>query len=610
MKTATRADDLAILGDLLQAGLQSKLSESVPVQVRCLLKDGTLVILVENPADVVLNSQQTFDFLEQTILEEHSSVSPQVEMYLKVAGQKQAYASHLFALEPLAQANASDTPVEDVPDAPAIPDSPGAQTSGSTSVKTEPSQSPEASETPSTLPHPWDEPIQENDSQRNEPPQETPAPVQGRLKPALIPLIVAGTGLSLLFVASTVYVLSRPCVVGSCKVIPEAQALSQTSATRLQNPQSGKEVLEAQQQLKEAIQLLEPIPAWSSHHGKAQELIKAYKAQAEQVNQMVTALKTAARASYKSENPPHAPSQWIEVQNMWREAIAQLEQLPTDSNLQPLAQEKIQAYKANLGQTSQRLLKERQAQGYLKAAKDAGLIAQARQGVAQSSEHWQLVYSTWQTAMNRLKQIPQGTMAYQEAQQLTAMYTPQMATARDRKTEEQIAANAYKQGLRLAQLAKESQANNQWTVALSQWRNALSYVNQVSTDTFYHGKARSLAGSYSNALKQAQAQLQLVVKVQQARRDLNQTCYGKTKVCFYTIDSNFIKVRLTPTYLELVRQTSLNARVKGDSNTQTGVVNHILTLGEALEAISDNSRIPLEVYAPDGNLIQTHSPVI
>jgi hypothetical protein len=119
-----------------------------------------------------------------------------------------------------------------------------------------------------------------------------------------------------------------------------------------------------------------------------------------------------------------------------------------------------------------------------------------------------------------------------------------------------------------------------------------------------------LAGSYSNALKQAQAQLQLVVKVQQARRDLNQTCYGKTKVCFYTIDSNFIKVRLTPTYLELVRQTSLNARVKGDSNTQTGVVNHILTLGEALEAISDNSRIPLEVYAPDGNLIQTHSPVI
>jgi hypothetical protein len=606
MKTATRLDDLAILGHLLQAGLQSKLSESVPVQVRCLLKDGTLVILVENPADVVLNSQQTFDFLEQTILEDHPSVSPQVQMYLRVAGQKQAYASHSFTVEPLAQAKASTTPVEDASEAPGIPDSAGAQTSGSQSVETEPSQSPEASETPSTLPHPWDEPLQENDAQPNEPPQETPAP--GRLKRALIPLIVAGTGLSLLFVSSVVYVLSRPCVVGSCQVIPEAEALSQKSIARLQKPQSGKEVLEAQQQLTEAIQMLEPIPAWSSHHSKAQELIKAYKGQSEQVNQMVTALKTAVRASYKSENPPHSPSQWIEVENMWREAIAQLEQLPTDSNLQPLAQEKIQAYKANLGQTSQRLVKERQAQGYLQSAKDAGLIAQARQGVAQSSEHWQLVYSTWQIAMNRLKQIPQGTMAYQEAQQLTAMYTPQMATARDRKIQEEIAANAYKQGLRLAQLAKASQANNQWTVAVSQWRNALTYVNQVPTDTFYYGKARSLAGSYSNALKQAQAELQLAMKVQQARRDLNQTCYGKIKVCFYTIEGNLIKVRLTPTYLEVVRQTSLNAKAKGDSNTQTGVVNHILTLGEALEAISDNSRIPLEVYAPDGNLIQSHSP--
>jgi hypothetical protein len=50
----------------------------------------------------------------------------------------------------------------------------------------------------------------------------------------------------------------------------------------------------------------------------------------------------------------------------------------------------------------------------------------------------------------------------------------------------------------------------------------------------------------------------------------------------------------------MVRQTALNAQVRGDSNAQAGVVNHILTLGEALEAISDNARIPVEVYNPDG----------
>lgn len=601
MKTATRPDDLAILGNLLQASLQSKLSESVPVQVRCWLQEEALVILTQHPQDVVINPQQTFSCLEQTILDQHPSVGPEVKLYLRIAGEKQPYAFHAFTVQPPTPTTTPSTPVTDLPEATELPES------SSNSEDSEPTQTPDAGETASTSPHPWDQPLPE-DVPLSESPQEVPAAQKSQSKQSLLPLIAAGAGLSVLIFSSTLYALSRPCVIGSCQTIPEAQALNQKSTNTLQKPQSGKDVLEAQQQLTEAIHLLEAIPLWSSQHDQAQDLIKSYQAQADRVDKMVTALKTAARASYKSENPPHSPSQWMEVQTMWRDAIAQLEQLPKDSNLQPLAQEKITAYKTNLAQTNQRLLKEREAQGYLQNAKDAALIAEARQGVAQSLEHWQLVYTTWQTAINRLKQIPQGTTAYKEAQQLTAQYLPKMASARDRKTQEQIASNAYNQGLRLAQRAKESQASYQWSTALTQWRNALTFVNQVPSETFYYGKAQSLVGIYNTALKQAQAQLQLAMKVQQARRDLNQTCYGKTKVCFYTIDNNVIKVRLTPTYIQLVRQTALTARTKGDPNVQTSVVNHILTLGEALEAISDNSRIPIEVYAPDGNIIQSHSP--
>lgn len=595
MKTATRPDDLAVLGNLLQAGLQSKLSETIPVQVRCLLKDGTLAILVQHPPDVVLNPQQTFGFLEQTILAEHPSVAPQVQMCLRVAGIKQGYASHSFTVQA----------AENVAAAPGIPTPPPATDSPAGATKpSENPQMPDASE----LPHPWDQPIDGDNLPPHEPPEVASTTGSPKSKRGMIPLFVAGAGFAGLIFFTTLYFLTRPCVVGACQVMEEAQALSQKSTAILQKPQSGKEVLEAQQQLTQAIQMLESIPPWSSQHGRAQELIKAYKTQAERVNTMVTALKTAARAANRSDNPPHPPSQWVEVQSMWREAISQLEQLPTNSNLTPLAQEKIQLYKSNLAQTNQRLVKERQAQVYLQAAKEAALIAEARQGVAQSLEHWQLVYSSWQTAMTRLKQIPQGTMAYQEAQQLKAQYLPKIATARDRKTSEQIAANAYKQGLRLAQQAKASQLNNQWSGALTNWRNALNFINQVSSNTYYYGKAQSLVGSYTTALKQTQAQLQLAVKLQQARRDLNQTCYSKTKACLYTIDTNIIRVRLTPAYLQMVRQTAFTAQNSGDSKAQTGVVNHILTLGEALEAISDNARIPLEVYAPDGNLIQAHSP--
>lgn len=601
MKTATRPDDLAILGNLLQASLQSKLSETVPVQVRCWLQKQTFMILTQHPQDVVINPQQTFSCLEQIILNEHPSVGPDVKLYLRIAGQKQPYAFHSFTVQPQTPTTTPPTPAADVPNTADLLEN------STHSEETEFISHPNTEETAATLPHPWDQPIPE-DIPLSEQPQETLIEEKSPSKQSMLPLIVAGTGLSVLIFFGTLYALSRPCVIGSCQVIPEAQALNQKSTNTLQKPQSGKDVLEAQQQLTEAIHLLEAIPMWSSQHGKAQELIKSYQAQAEQVNKMVSALQTAARASYKSDNPPHAPSYWMEVQTMWRDAIAQLEQLPKDSNLQPLAQEKITAYKSNLAQTNQRLLKERQAQGYLQNAKDAALIAEARQGVAQSLEHWQLVYTTWQTAMNRLKQIPQGTTAYQEAQQLTAQYLPKMATARDRRTREQIAANAYNQGLRLAQLAKESQVSDQWSTALTQWRNALTFVNQVPSDTFYYGKAQSLIGTYTKSLKQAQAQLQLAMKLQQARRDLNQTCYGKTKVCLYTIENNVIKIRLTPAYIQMVRQTAIAARTQGDPNVQTGVVNHILTLGEALEAISDNSRIPIEVYAPDGNLIQTHSP--
>ena len=614
MKTGTRPDDLEILGHLLQADLQSKLSQSVPVKVRCFRKDETLVILVQHRAGVEPDPQQIFSFLEEIILAEYQSISSQVKIYLRVAGQQLPYASHSFMTEPLSESTATDypAPVEKELDSPTIPSPLTPEEIDSDPVEADFTDDTDTPTGDSALLHPWDQPISESESENQavgtpEASDEAPAE-KALLKQSLLPLIITGVGLSLVIFSGSLYVLSRPCVIGPCKAIPQAEELSQRSATTLQNPQSGKEVLEAQQQLNDAIRMLESIPVWSSQHGKAQELIKTYQAQAERVDDMVRALKTAARAAYKSESPPHPVSKWIEIQSLWREAIAQLEQLPSQSNFQPLVQQKIKAYKLNLAQTNQRLVKEREAQGYLQAAKDAALIAEARQGVAQSLPHWQLVYSTWQMAMKRLKQIPQGTTAYEEAKQLTGLYLPKMASARDRKTEEQIATNAYNQGLYLAQLARTSQASNQWSVALNQWRNALTYVNQVPSGTFYYSKAQSLVNPYTNALKQAQGELQVAVQLQQVRNDLLQTCSGKAKVCNYTIDKNLITVRLTPAYVELVRQAALNAQSRNDSNVQSGIVNHVLTLGQALETISDNSRIPMQVYSPEGSMIKEHVP--
>lgn len=608
MTTATRPNNLETLEHLLHEGFQSDLLPFVPVQVQCRLKDEMLVVLAQHPATTVPDSQQVFSSIERTIQEQQWSDSHSVKIYLRVEGQKSPYAFYSFKIERPVSPTTTTTPVEETLDTPDLSDSLPEEATDSHEVETETSQSSEVPPFESTSPHPWDQPIQEENSLLEEPPEEIVTPGNSKSKKTLLPMVVAGTGLSLFIFLTSLFLLTRPCVVGQCQALSDAQELSQTSLNRLQKPLSGKEVLEAQEQLMEAIRMLQSIPFWSGSYGKAQEQLKVYQAQAKRVEEMVTALQTAARAAHKSENPPHPTARWVEIQGLWREAIARLEELPTNSDLQPLAQQKIKEYKQNLAAANQRLVKERNSQQRLQEAKDAALIAEARQGVAQSLENWQLVYGTWQTAMKRLKQIPQGTTAYEQAQQLSSLYLPKMSSVQDKKTQEQFAVNAYNQGLQLAQLAKNAQLDNQWSVAVVHWRKALTNMNQVPKESFYYSKTQSLVQSYSNALKQAKLKLQLALKVQQTRNDLKQTCTGKVQVCNFGIINNIIKVRLTPAYTKLVKQTANSAQVRGDSNAQSSIVNHILTLGEALEAISDNARMRLEVYDADGTLIQNHVP--
>lgn len=597
MKTATPPNKLETLEHVLQEDLQSHLSPQAPVEIQCRMKSEMLVILVQHPAATWPDSQEVFSCLEQTVRKQQWFFSESVKIYLRLVGQKPPYAFYSFKIEQRVKSRATTTT-----------DSPNPEEINSSEGESESSPSLDNSQTPSASPHPWDQPIPQETAVLEEPSEEPSTSANGKSKPTLLPLMVVGTGLSLFIFIASLFILTRPCTIGECNAITQARELNQSSQKKLQNPVSGKEVLEAQEELTEAIRMLKSVPFWASDRDVAQEQLKVYQAQADQVEEMVTALKTAAKAANRSENPPHPAARWIEIQGLWREAIARLEQLPTSTQLQPLAQEKIKAYKANLAQTNQRLVKEREATLRLQEAKDAALIADARQGVAQSLEHWQLVYSTWQMAMKRLKQIPQGTTAYEEAKQLSALYMPKMASARDKTAQEQFAANTYNQGLTLAQLAKNAQLDNQWTVAVVHWRNALSSMNQIPNTTFYYTKAQPLVKSYSSALGQAKGKLQWAVLVQQTRSDLTQTCMGKMQVCNFGIINNNIKVRLTPAYTKIVKQTAIAAQARGDANAQAGIVKHIMSLGEALEAISENSRMRLEVYDADGNLIQSHVP--
>ena len=621
-----KLNDLQVLGQILQEQLQLEFQQIIPFKVRCVFKEGTLVILAQHPIDVVPDPQQTFTVLQQALQAELKEYTLSVRLYLRVGGSQQPYNWHRFMLEPAVvsmptgmatgEAGNEDNNFEN-------PFALGEDPEIHNSLTEMLAPSPELSmvgdssdrelvfrqrlnagaRTKNFGEQPIDEPGKTDNLS-----DETPLSFQVNGWRPSLPVIVGGMSINMAVFLSSFYALSRPCVVGACEEITAAQRLNQNSATTLNQAKTQQEVLVAKQQLAEAQKILATIPGWSSEHEKAQKLIAVYQADSDRLDQVTQGLEKANLAAQKSQNPPHELSEWLEMQNLWNEAIAIFKQVPETSNVYQLVQRKLPDYQLNLAMINQRVASEQQGNNLLAAAQETVDVAKARQGVAQSLDDLQLVRSTWQTAFSRLNMIPQGTTAYQPAQQLLQSSQPQLMAVRDRSFQEQFAANNYQQSLLLAQQAENSQAINQWSQAVSNWRNAIASLNRIPSRTFYHGKAQPLINSYTVSLQQAQDKLQLATRMQQTSQDLNRTCSGTPQICNYTITNNGIKVRVTPAYANTLKQTAMFAKAKGDYNAQIKVVNHVLTVGEALEAISDNAVLPLKVYDPNGAAIQIHTP--
>ena len=586
--------DLQALGQHLQAQLQAQLPQAVPIQVQCALKQGILLVLSQHSPGINPQPPRVFAILEQLLQSDpptFAEFTDQVRLYLRVAGQKQPYAAHNFTLEPLpiTTADAFITPeaitvLEEDEDEGDIDDPP---------MLTDAANPFELAIQPLT---PTSEELVPTAKPRKVP------------RPTVLPLLAAGAGVGLFALAAGIYALTRPCVIGACTPIATAQELSQASAQTLQKARSGQDVIVAREKLQDAIATLKPIPAWSGQHGTAKALIQSYESQEQAIAQVVAAQSQAIAAAQKSQNPPHPLSEWTAIQGLWRNAIAQLEAVPQNSPAYMLAQKKRQEYQANLVATNKRLKAEQAANAKLRQAQDTAKVAEAREGIAQSLETWQLAHATWQTSINNLRQIPKGTMAHQEAQELLAAYQPKLVASGNRRTKEQLAANAYSQAIALARQAQSFEQQNQWSQAVANWRTALSYAKQVPNDTLYFEEAQPLVSSYNNSLSEAENKLQLANILEGARADLRRTCAGSPRICDFSVSLTLIKVELNPDYVRTLVRAAITAEANGDIGTQVDLRNHIATLEAALEAISQNARIPIELYDENDSLLGRYVP--
>lgn len=625
MTTAVRQDDLQSLGNILQDSLLSGLSHYVPLQVQCTRKQETLMVLAQHPPEVAPDQQQTFATLQQTILEQEPTAIAQVKIYLRVAGQKQPYAFHSFTWPNQNLASGVDDIESGLID----------DTEIRSNVDVEVSQTVPPENVDEWL-HKWrekygrSENIDNNDGDvvNNQAEEKSgdrnniSENISGdfteakHIQPEVIaenslttvitsPVfqMLAGASVSLAVTLGILYGVSRPCVVGECMELKTAQQLNAESTKILQmDDKSQTGTMKAHRKLTQSTDILASIPFWSSYYSAAQNQLQTDKYQLDILDKFVVASRLASAAMSQNSNPPYPVQVWVDMEALWQEAIAKLESIPSDNKLYQLSREKIQQYRRNLATTKVNLNLEQQADKKLNIAKSAAKVAEARQGIAVSIENWQVVQSTWLTAINTLRSIPLGSTAFVEAQQLLNIYQDKLVAARDKQNQEQISIRNYNLAQNFASIAKTWQERNQWSRAISIWQRALAYAQQIPNGSYYYPQAQQMIASYSNSLRLVEANLAWNNRVQQISAELNQICAGSPTICTYTVTRDGIKIRITPNYKETITKVGMTNNIK----TRAGVIDHLRSLETALETISINYRLPLEIYSPDGYLIATH----
>ncbi|NJR40978.1 MAG: hypothetical protein HC781_21730 [Leptolyngbyaceae cyanobacterium CSU_1_4] len=235
-------------------------------------------------------------------------------------------------------------------------------------------------------------------------------------------------------------------------------------------------------------------------------------------------------------------------------------------------------------------------------------MAETRTGIATSAQGWQEVYTSWQAAVNLLKNVPSGSAARLEAEELLRIYQTKLAAAAARRDQENTALAAYTQAITQADQAQSFQEKNQWQAAIAAWEDAVANIQAVAPGTTPYTPAQPLLASYQTALAQAERGLQVSEAIQAAKPALDRSCGGTPKVCQYDAAPTAIRVQITYGYDQMVEGAMASAQLQGNSAIQAGVVSQVNTFLQELALISQTAQVPIDLYNANGSKFGTYSP--
>jgi hypothetical protein len=414
-------------------------------------------------------------------------------------------------------------------------------------------------------------------------------------------LILVGSGL---FAVA----LTRPCVVGRCERIEQAQTHYEKAETTLAIDPSVADLETAQAHLQNAINRLAPIPSWSGAHGSAQADLQRYRQEIQAVRAILQAQATAARAADLSQNPPHTVERWVNIHLLWQQAVHQLETVPEASPAYDYAQKKRSEYRANHSAIGRRIVAEEEAEANFNTAIQTGLLAQQRMETANSLAGWQLATKEWQAAIKGLSLIPQGTLIYDQAQAQMQEYQQHLHRTTNQGHLESVSAHNYDQAIRAARAAAAYEAKGQWSLAVNHWQRAVASAQQIPAGTILVEEGALLLETYEPALLNAQSRLRSAVAIQTLTTTLGSLCSEANGSCTVREDPTQVQVTLASQYAEPLRRALTPPTADGTVTFTQELSSQTQSLIEQVVTLSHQVNRQVAIYDSYGSFVARYRP--
>lgn len=425
--------------------------------------------------------------------------------------------------------------------------------------------------------------------------------------------LVASVGLGLVAIGLGGYGWSRPCVSGTCTILEQAQALH--ASLSFDEHASVDEIAQTYTTLLNINYQLSQVPFWSPHYEEIKGLLKDSERHTHQVSQVLGAQEYANDAIASSQAPPYPLHDWQKTQEKWQEAIQTLEPVSQDTIVAPLAQTQLQEYGTELQTIEQQIEQEKAALKRVRAARKFAQKADLNSSSLESLDQLEHVESHLKKALNYLVDVSADTMAYAEAEHLRAIYEPQLVAVRDRLDMESVAEQSYSQAITLAEQSAGFEQDQQWSLAVTHWQQALEHINQIPENSMYYERVSPLFTAYTTALTNAQGHLQKAVAVQKAQDELAKRCNANPGVCETVTSDAVVHVWLAtnpeaedpgtspvPSGLKSISASSeLPVQGSGVDDSLNGWLRYVSSVGKAMQ-------VAIHVYNPDGTVFGIYNP--